>query len=430
MEEVIECRGSSPDDPPEAAVLTQREVFERWIEAFSASRRLHPREARAAQSIRWCGRRELGAHVLSCPQGHFEELQFHACRHRSCARCARAAQLRWIEAELHRLLPVAHHHVVFTLPHELLPLWEHNRAAFMGVLMRCTRQSLLELLADERHLGAVPGVLQSLHTWGRTLSHHPHVHCLVSAGGIDAQGQWRGTRAGWLMPVKAVQRLYRGKLLAAVRHGVEHGWSIPAWTTPKHWRGVLRRLWHKHWNLEIGQAYDSGKGVAIYLGGYVKGGPLPYERPLHWRDGHIEFSYTDHRDGRRKLLQLTPQEFIGRLLWHAPPRGQHMTRHAGLYSSAWREQHRRALEQLSQSEAVPERPWPRARQPRVPLARACPQCAKSLLRVGRLQALKRSELAAHQGGEISPHEGRVTLNRPAQVRQRGPTRRSSGQPVA
>ena len=408
--------------------VSEQSIFEQFFDAFAASRKLHPRQWRAAQCIRGCGTLAMGAHVLACPTGQFEQLQFHACRHRSCPRCADAARSRWIDAELQRLLPCPHFHVIFTLPHALLPLWEFNRERFTTLLMRCTRESLLELLGHEDHLHATAGLLQSLHTWGRTLSHHPHVHCLVSAGGIDAAGAWRASRPGWLLPVKPLQVLFRNKLLAAVMAGVEHHWQLPPWSSPSHWRGVVRRLYRKHWNIEIRPPYEHGRGVVLYLARYAKGGPLPRQRPLELHHDTVSFDYTDHRDGRTKRLHLSTDEFISRVLWHAPPRGQHTTRHAGLYSSAWRAQHRIAREQLLRTELPPNaaQPWPAPAPVPPPVAALCPHCGRAMLRIRRLLGLAKTAPPTHQGGEISPS----APTKPPSHPQRGPTGRSNRHAMA
>lgn len=168
---------------------SMQEIFLEHLPELEGQRALHPRERRAAQCISECYTAAIGSHVLRCPEGHYERLQYHACRHRSCPRCAEPARSRWIDAQMQRLLPCAHFHVIFTLPHELLPLWEFNRRVLTAEFFDCVRETLQQLMADERRLGASPGLMMSLHTWGRTLSHHPHMHCLLTAGGLDAQGQ-------------------------------------------------------------------------------------------------------------------------------------------------------------------------------------------------------------------------------------------------
>ena len=333
-----------------------QDVFAQHFDAYAQQHSLHPRQWQAAQAIRNCYTPACGSHTLVCPQGHFSHEQFHACGHRSCPRCAPVSRAQWIDAELARLLPCPHFHVVFTLPHELLPLWEFNREFFTRVFFDAARHSLLELMADPHHLGATPGLLMSLHTWGRNLSHHPHIHALVSAGGLTPDLRWRATRSNFLLPLKPLRRLFAGKLLAALREGLDSGlnvglhdgshstaWRLPPQQGAAYWRHLLSALYRKHWNIQINPAYASGRSVTLYLARYTKGGPLPQQRSLFMTATSVSFTYTDHRDGRTKRITLSPSEFISRILWHAPPKGVHTVRHAGLYAAAAKRHHHQAL---------------------------------------------------------------------------------------
>jgi hypothetical protein len=362
-------------------MATLQDVFKRHFAQYAQGRSLHPRETNAAGAILKCFTEDAGSHTDACPDGHYHHQTMHACRHRSCPRCARRPQLQWAQAQMQRLLPVAHHHVIFTLPHELLPLWAYNRAAFSQLLFDAVRQTLLELMADPRHLGALPGLLMTLHTWGRTLSQHPHIHALVTAGGVDAQGRWRATNKDYLLPLKVVQRLFAGKVLGLMHERMAQ-WALPPRQPQAHWRAVRSKLYRAHWNVQINPPYEHGRGVAVYLARYAKGGPLPADRALGDENGRVSFSYTDHRDARTKRLQLQPAEFIARVLWHAPPKGCHTVRHAGLYATARRRHHARAL--LSLSIGASPLPTPDAATRSIDLApaqaRHCPVCRQALRR--------------------------------------------------
>jgi Putative transposase/Transposase zinc-binding domain len=376
-----------------------QEVFAEHFDAYSRGRTLHPREARAAWCIRHCFRPELGYHVLECPEGHHSLTQFHACRHRSCPRCSARPREEWLAAQLEQLLPCPHFHVVFTLPHELIAMWQFNRAWFNQLLFDCARLSLLQLCADPRHLGATPGLLLALHTWGRTLSHHPHVHALISAGGVDADAQWRACRAGFLLPLRPLQHLFRGKLLAALRQALrEQRLKLPAPLDPQ-WLGIVRSLYRKHFNIQINPPYAHGHAVAMYLARYVKGGPIGSDRALTLNAGTVSFSYVDHRDQQRKTLRLQASEFIARVLWHAPARGQHTVRRAGLYASAQQRQYHRAVDALRPTPPPrPELAFGCHTTNSTPSPLPCPTCRQPLHK--RFIAPTR-RLPEHQLGEFS-----------------------------
>jgi hypothetical protein len=393
---------------------TLQTIFREHLHEFAQTRSLHPREQRAAQCIRDCYSDALGSHTLSCPNGHGSIVQHHACRHRSCPRCAARPRQQWLKAELERLLPCPHFHIVFTLPHALMGLWEFNRRRINQLLFDCARQSLLELCANERHLGASPGILMSLHTWGRTLSRHPHVHCLVSAGGVDDHGQWKSCQSRFLVPVKPLQHLFRGKLLSHLSQALNgERLHLPTWLGTPHWKDVIAQQYRRHWNVRISEPYTHGRGVALYLARYVKGGPLPSDRSLDLTDDKVSFGYTDHRDQRRKTLHLQAREFIERVLWHAPPQAQHTVRHAGLYATTNRVQHRYCSRQLTQS-TPPQATRPIACHHFVePSPPSCRQCDAPLVR----------------SAGLTPHRfGEFTLPSPARCGSR-PTDRSNGHAI-
>jgi Putative transposase/Transposase zinc-binding domain len=400
---------------------SMQNIFAAHFESYARSRTLHPRESRAATCILQCHTPDAGCHLDWCPDGHFAAQTLHACRHRSCPRCADRPRHLWIQAELQRLLPCPHFHTVFTLPHELLALWEFNREAMIALLIDSVRASLLALLGEPRHLGATPGLLMCLHTWGRNLSHHPHVHALVSAGGVRADGQWLATREGFLLPLAPLRKLFAGKLLAAVTELLNQAaLRMPSSLPQSHWRRVVSQLYRKHWNVQINPPYANGRSVTLYLARYAKGGPLPQDRELDLRDGQVSFDYTDHRDAQRKRLRLHADEFIARILWHAPPKGVHTVRHAGLYASAARRQHGHALLALSlppsSQHAAPSTP------PISSPAPSCPTCGTPLRR--------RFFSSRHAADQISypsvPHPTTFT-QRSAHL---GPTGRSNGHSTA
>jgi hypothetical protein len=404
---------------------TLQDVFDEHFDAFAAGRTLHPRERRAAWCIRHCFTAAMGSHRLVCPNGHFSQVQYHACRHRSCPRCADAPRRAWIDAELQRLLPCPHFHAVFTLPHDLLPLWAFNRRVMADLLMRCVRESLLQMLATPRHGGVVPGLLMALHTWGRDLSYHPHVHCLVSAGGLDPLGRFKLLRLRWLLPLPALRKFFAGKLLAGLKALLARpDFVLPPRQPLAHWHACIGSLYGRHWNIEIQPPYAHASGVALYLARYVKGGPVPADRPLSIdARGLVRMPYFEHRSQRRNTLCLPAAAFIERVLWHAPPDGLHLVRRAGLYAAALRVQHRQLLQQLRPA-PLPARalPLPPASHALLqePQAPRCPQCHAPLqLAPPALSPRRRDQISLALEHPLTPAPARP-----------GPTQRSNGHPVA
>ena len=179
---------------------------------FAQVHKLPQRVWRAAQAVMWCRTAALGGHVRRCPQGNITEIWYNSCRHRACPRCCAHRIGQWLDGWQQQLLATDHFHVIFTLPSELHELWRWNRQLMTELLFRCVRETRLTLVSDPQWLGAQPGVLAALHTWGRTLSLHPPVHCLVSGGGLTPEGQWRAVHRGYLFPVAVVRKLFCGKV--------------------------------------------------------------------------------------------------------------------------------------------------------------------------------------------------------------------------
>ena len=363
--------------------ITLQGIFQQHFPAYAEQHRLPVRVWKAASAIMHCRTPMMGGHVQRCPNGHLERIQYHSCRHRSCNRCSHLSRAQWSEQQAARLLECDHYHVVFTLPHELLALWAWNRQAMVRILFQAARETLLTLLDDPRHLGATPGLLLALHTWGRTLNPHPHVHALVTGGGLTGRGEWKAVRNGYLLPVRVVKTLFRGKLLAAIEAGLREGvLGLDPHTSATAWVRTRQALYAKNWNVCLTERYAHGEGVTKYLARYVRGGPLHEARLRTVSEETVTFAYRDHRDGQDKTMQLATGDFLARLLWHVPEPGQHTIRHAGLYATQNAGRRAEARRQLGQPEPPsPARDW---RDALTRLGHAektrCPHCGSRLVR--------------------------------------------------
>jgi hypothetical protein len=194
--------------------LTIQSLLQSHLDSFAARHRLSRDMLNAALRMRDCRTATMGGHVNSCPEGHFDQIAYNSCRHRSCPQCNGLTRARWLEGWRQRLLPCPHYHTIFTTPHDLLPLWRYNKALFADTLFAAASQTLVELLADPKYLGARVGLLAALHTWSQTLAGHVHLHVLVSAGGLDDRGHWRLPVKSCLLPRKVLMIKFRGKLRA------------------------------------------------------------------------------------------------------------------------------------------------------------------------------------------------------------------------
>ena len=331
-------------------VPTVQSILYHSFPTYGQTHRLPPGAHHAVQAMAACRTAALGGHCQRCPDGHVARVWYNSCKQRSCPQCAALQQERWLQKTQTRLLACPHYHTIFTIPHQLHALWLGNTDRLPGLLFSSVRDTLLTLLKDDRYLGATPGLMMTLHTWGRTLSLHPHIHCLVTAGGSTAQGTWKTTRPDYLLPVRVVKALFRGKLLAMIRSVLSVGTlRLPEGISRVQLQTLLNRLGRVEWNVRIQGRYAHGQGVLTYLARYVRGGPLRNSQLLQADKKHVTFRYTDHRDGRTKPMTLPNAHFIQRLLWHVPEPGQHRIRYGGLYAGASRGRLDHARQSLGQA---------------------------------------------------------------------------------
>ena len=350
-------------------------LFETAFPAFAQTHKLPQHVHVAAQAVKTCRTAALGGHVRRCPAGHVTAVWYNSCGHRACPQCGLRRLGQWLDAWQQLLLPTGHFHVIFTLPSELHELWRWNRTAMATLLFRCVKETLFTLLDDPKRLGARPGVLATLHTWSRTLALHPHVHCLVTGGGVRREGQWQAISTDYLLPVAVVRKLFQGKVLG----GIERLWQsgqlvLPPVLDEDGLHQLLVTAAGKQWNVRLVKQYSHGRGVVKYLARYVRGGPIKAQRVRAFDGQQVRL--------RTKLasadVRLAVPEFLRRWSEHVPLPGFHMVRAWGLYAAAQRqrlEQCRLQLVQESAGTVLPplqeetgeEAPWER-----------CPTCGRSM----------------------------------------------------
>lgn len=352
------------------------DVFRRYGPDYRArfGEDLLPSHRRAMDDIIHCRTEALGGHLWPCDHCGQEHYAYHSCRNRSCPKCHHQDTEAWLAERRLELLPVPYFHVVFTVPHELGEVVRRHQQALYDILIRAAAHALIKLAADPHYVGGLIGVLCVLHTWTRTLAYHPHVHCLVPAGGVSAdRTEWRPARSSYLVPVHALSQLFRGLFRALVSQ------ERPDLTIPE-------SVWTKGWVVYCKPALQGTEQVLNYLGRYVHRIALTNSRLLSLDDGHVRFRYQDAQDQRWKTMTLPAQEFIRRFLQHVLPQGFHKVRYYGLWSPI----HRLLLRQLQLWLAghAPEPPPPAptrhipptdAWAPPLRAGQPCPSCGQGLL---------------------------------------------------
>jgi Putative transposase/Transposase zinc-binding domain len=300
-------------------------------------------ERRIMAAVEACRTSSLGGHAESCGDCGLVRLAFNSCRDRHCPKCQGLARAQWLADRQAELLPVEYFHVVFTLPAEVAEIAFQNKAAVYAILFKSASEALRIIAADPRHLGAEVGAVAVLHTWGQTLHHHPHVHCIVPGGGLSPDGQrWVTCRPGFFLPVRVLSRLYRRLFLESLRTAFDNGElhffsALSSLADPAAFRARLDDLRQREWNVYSKPPFGGPEQVLAYLGRYTHRVAIANSRLVGLHQGQVTFRWRDYRHhNKSKLMTLSAGEFIRRFLVHALPDRFHRIRHYGFLANGHR----------------------------------------------------------------------------------------------
>jgi hypothetical protein len=346
----------------ERPVLEVADVLRAHGAAYLAAQSPHLSrdQVRAVKELALCRTAALGGHTEQCAGCGCQRISYNSCRNRHCPKCQASTRAAWLEREAQTLLPVDYYHVVFTLPAALGPLALQNQRVLYDLLLRTAWETVRELASDPHYLGATVGLLAVLHTWGQTLCHHPHVHCVVTGGGraCDVNGRaeepprWLSCRPGFFLPVRVLSRLFRGKYLAGLRAAYERGdvschGQLAALAEPAAFAAWLAPLYAQDWVVYAKAPFGGPEQVLKYLARYTHRVAISNSRLVKLEDGRVTFRYKDYADDRRpKTMVLPAHEFIRRFLQHVLPSGFVKIRHYGLLANRYREANLRVCRTL------------------------------------------------------------------------------------
>lgn len=295
--------------------------------------------------IQSCRTAELGYHAYRCTDSDCGAMQYvyHSCRNRHCPGCGNSKKEEWIEARMKELLPVKYYHAVFTMPHQLNSLVMGNRKTMFNLLFDAASYTLLKFAKDTQYLGAQPGIIAVLHTWGQQLSFHPHLHCIVSGGGIDKDKQWKEAlkaKHKFLFPTKAVAQVYRAYFLKRLQKQIDKG--IVRMTGEQHagWLRLRSVLYNTDWIVDFREPMGGPAQVLEYLGRYTQKVAISNHRIKRIdMDNNVTFEYKDYADqGKKKLMTLPGEEFLRRYEQHILPPRFCKIRHYGYLGNYKRKQ--------------------------------------------------------------------------------------------
>lgn len=295
------------------------------------------------RAIRDCRTAALGGHLDSCSSCGYQAISYNSCRNRHCPKCQTQVRQRWLAAREQEVLPTAYFHVVFSIPHELNVLALESPCCFYELLFAAASATLLEVAASPKRLGAQVGVIAILHTWGQNLLLHPHIHCVVPAGGLAPDhSQWVSTKSNFFLPIPVLRRVFRGKFVAGLKRLRQRGKlcrSGPArvFADPKQFAALLRRLHLRRWVVYAKAPFGGPTQVLRYLGRYTHRVAISNHRLLAFDGEHVRFRWKDYaHGGAQKEMTLSATEFLRRFFLHVLPKGFVRIRHFGFLANRFR----------------------------------------------------------------------------------------------
>ncbi len=293
-------------------------------------------QVKAFRAIQNCRTAALAGHLDACPQCGYRVISYNSCRNRNCPKCQAHARDRWLQARRRELLPTPYVHVVFTLPPRLAPLALQNKKVIYDLLFRTCAETLLEIARDPRHLGAEIGFFSVLHTWNQKLEHHPHVHCVIPAGGLSPDHRrWIHPRYRLFLPVKVLRRVFRGKFVAALKRAFADGQlgfygDLNLLAKAKAFSSFLRPLFRHDGVVYCKPPFGGPQHVLHYLGRYTHRVAISNHRLVSWQASQVTFRWRDSAHGnQQRLITLSVEEFLRRFLLHLLPPGFVRIRHFG-----------------------------------------------------------------------------------------------------
>lgn len=385
-------------------VFEVADVLRRHGEAFRHAHAGHlsRSQLRVMGAIEACRTAFLGGHVERCVTCGHERIAYCSCRNRHCPKCLGSTAQAWLDARRADLLPVDYFHVVFTLPAPVAAIAYHNKAVIYAMLFEAAAETLKIVAADKRHLGAEIGAIMVLHTWGQTLTHHPHVHCIVPGGGlVPGCDRWVACRPGFFLPVRVLSRLYRrlflDKLVAAHRAGkLQFFGSLTDLAAPEAFEAMLAPLRTIQWIVYAKRPFAGPEQVLAYLARYTHRVAISNHRLTAIENGCVTFTWRDYRaNGQVKPMTLAADEFLRRFLLHVLPDGFQRIRHYGFLANG----HRRAKlalirKLLPPAPTAPNFPSTLQSEPAqvdLPQAPPCPCCGGRMQIVEILPGPRRSK---------------------------------------
>jgi hypothetical protein len=334
------------------------DILNEYGEGYISRNNINGQEKGIIRLLSACRSSALGSHYEKCDQCDYHGKSYNSCRNRHCTLCQQKDKLQWLDKRMQELLPVGYYHLVFTLPHQLNALCLDNKKVMYNILFKAASQTLLELSRDVKHLGADTGIITVLHTWGQNMMEHPHLHCIMPAGGLSFdKGHWVHTdkKDDFFIYYKIISQKFRGKFLDLLQQAFDKELlsfkgNCRKLAAKKKFAALKDKLYKKEWVVHIQKPFGKPEKVLEYLSRYVFRIAITNRRIIEVKDGKVLFSWKDYRNGLFRKMKLDVDEFIRRFLLHVLPDGFFKVRYFGIFSSRYRKENISAAKKILESQ--------------------------------------------------------------------------------
>lgn len=290
------------------------------LERYEKEHKIIAYKKKVIEAIKNCKTANIGAHKYVCDECGHEEIAYNSCRNRHCPNCQTGKKLKWIEARKEEVLNIKYYHIVFTIPSELYGIAIQNQEKIYKIMFKASSETLQELAKDEKYLGGEIGFFSILHTWGQNLMYHPHVHLVVTGGGLSEIGKWVEKEEDFFIPVKVMSRVFRGKFLNYMkREKIDFYGKQKYLENPAIYNELIQSLYNKEWITYCKEPFKNAECVIQYLGRYTHRVAISNERIIKVEGEEVTFKWRDYKDNKMKEMTVNIQEFIRRFLLHILP---------------------------------------------------------------------------------------------------------------
>ena len=298
-----------------------QEILNKGLDEYLEKHKVVGYKQKVIKAIKDCKTEKLGAHKYVCDECGHEEIAYNTCRNRHCPNCQFGKKLKWIEARKSEVLNVKYYHVVFTIPSEIYTVVLQNQEKMYKILFKASAETLQELAGDEKYLGAEIGFFSILHTWGQNLMYHPHIHCVVTGGGLTEAEKWKEKEEDFFIPVKVMSRKFRGKFLSYMKkEKLKYYGENKYLENPENYDNLIQSMYNKEWVVYCKEPFNNAESVIQYLGRYTHRVAISNERIIEVEDDKVTFKWRDYKDNNKmKEMTITIEEFIRRFLIHILP---------------------------------------------------------------------------------------------------------------